>query len=66
MAGRDEQRLAAYPAQSCLYGELFFEQRGRIDERPAAESGIGGFETVSYTHLDVSKRQSLSSIGRRM
>ena len=34
VAGRDEQRLAAYPAQSGLYGELFFEQRGRIDERP--------------------------------
>ena len=40
VAGRDEQRLAAYPAQSGLDGQLFFEQRGRIDERPAAESGI--------------------------
>ncbi len=48
MAGRDEQRLAAYPAQSGLDGELFFEQRGRIDERPAAESGNGGFQMFQH------------------
>lgn len=48
VAGRDEQRLAAYPAQSGLDGELFFEQRGRIDERPAAESGNGGFQMFQH------------------
>ena len=38
-ARRHEQRLTADPAQPGLHGELLFEQRRRIDERPASQPG---------------------------
>jgi len=46
--GCHQQRLTAYPAQPGFDGQLFFEQRGRVDERPPRQIGAGGAKCIEH------------------
>ena len=46
--GREQQGLPPDPAQTRFDGQLFFEQRGRVDERPPRQIGAGGAKCIEH------------------